>query len=428
MIFSQPRLLCHVLFKTFHIRSLHPFILHYEVPFLYFFYVRSQTKISPASRSKSRSEDESVCHRLHPCSCQRQHGEHQVEVSLKTCRSGDGSSYRGFVAKSSNGRRCLRWSSVNRVYGNSNGIGKHNYCRNPDHKLKPWCYVFKSQRIMKEYLKPTTKPTTISFLLLVPKEYTCGERSERIMNKIVGGSFTVIESHPWVAALYLNSNFLCGGSLISPCWVLTAAHCFLDGEHTKHRHLSVHLGKSAINETDAIKEQRFSVEKLIIHKGYDDGNYNNDIALLKIKSKNGRCAVKTPSVRTVCLPPAHTKLPAGLSASIAGFGKQNFSSSEFSQLLKQASVMLMTNPQCTLEPPYTRMVTENMFCAASPDWSTDACKGDSGGPLVYEASGRMFLFGVVSWGDGCATVNKPGVYTQVTNYNKWIASGLCVLL
>ncbi|KAM6916083.1 urokinase-type plasminogen activator-like [Xenentodon cancila] len=243
------------------------------------------------------------------------------------------------------------------------------------------------------------------------------------MNKIVGGYFIPIESHPWIAAIFHKRNkFICGGSLISPCWVLTAAHCFNDGEDTKLRHLSVYLGKSAINDTDPEREQRFTVEKLIIHQNYNETNYNNDIALLKIKNTNGACAVKTDSVRTVCLPPPYTQLPPGVTCSIAGFGKEHFDSWHFSQLLKQAEVTLLSNNECKREVSYENLFTENMFCAASPDWSTDACKGDSGGPLVCEAAGRMFLFGVVSWGEGCASENKPGVYTQVTQYNKWIAA------
>ncbi|XP_037550311.1 tissue-type plasminogen activator-like [Nematolebias whitei] len=352
------------------------------------------------------------------------------------CLSGDGSSYRGFVSKSSNGRKCLRWSSVKHAWSDINGIGRHNYCRNPDQRLKPWCYVQKRGGTKREYcdiprclkptvkptIKPTTKPTTTS-PPPVDTVRTCGERSERRINKIVGGSFTPIESHPWVAALYHNrGTFLCGGSLISPCWVLTAAHCFSEVENTKLQHMSVYLGKSAINETDATREQSFIVDKLVIHEDYDESNYNNDIALLKIKSTSGACAVKTPSVRTVCLPPLYTRLPPGITFSIAGFGKQKYDSPAFSQLLKQADVRMLSRTECKREPLYKDFVTKNMICAASPDWSIDACTGDSGGPLVYEASGRMFLFGVVSWGDGCAAVNKPGVYTQVTNYNKWIAA------
>ncbi|XP_022061017.1 plasminogen activator, urokinase a [Acanthochromis polyacanthus] len=342
------------------------------------------------------------------------------------CRSGDGSSYRGSVNKSHSGRRCLNWNRMKHIYGASKGIGDHNYCRNPDYSLMPWCLVRRRSRTVREFCDiprcstPTVRPRAPPPPM--DTERTCGERPERRMNKIVGGSFIPIESHPWVAAIFHKRHgFLCGGSLISPCWVLTAAHCFSDGELTKIPYLSVYLGKSAINDTDAEKEQQFIVEKLIIHQNYNDTSYNSDIALVKIKSRKGGCAVRSSTVRTVCIPPLHTQLPAGFTCSIAGFGKESFESFQFSQYLKQADVKLLSSAECSSELQYRNRITENMFCAGSPDWSTDACKGDSGGPLVCEASGRMFLFGVVSWGEGCAWKNRPGVYTRVTNYNKWIA-------
>ncbi|KAF6731423.1 Urokinase-type plasminogen activator [Oryzias melastigma] len=343
------------------------------------------------------------------------------------CLSGDGSSYRGMVRRSVNGNRCLNWNRIDHPWGTHTGVGNHKYCRNPNQSMKPWCYVRKGRRISKEFcdvpkcststFMPTVKPTSVP--LPVDTEYTCGERNQQRMHKIVGGSFTTVESQPWISAIFLKNRFLCGGSLISPCWVLTAAHCFPDEIDPRAEDLSVFLGKSAINDTDAEREQKFTVEKMIVHPKFN--NFNNDIALLKIRSTKGGCAVKTPSVRTVCLPPLHTQLPPGFKCTVAGFGRESFESWDYSQILKQADVNLMSSTECKREPNYQSILTENMLCAASPDWSTDACKGDSGGPLVCQASGRTFLFGVVSWGDGCATENMPGVYTKITNYNKWIA-------
>lgn len=165
-------------------------------------------------------------------------------------------------------------------------------------------------------------------LFCILAELTCGETSERRANKIVGGSFTPIESHPWLAAIYLRrEGFLCGGSLISPCWVATAAHCFIAGwdttltlpplvsyahglvthvrvcaiwcsclcewhmlclafflfclgfcsNSTDVRDLTVYLGKTAINDTDPEREQTLTVDKLILHPKYDSENFNNDI-------------------------------------------------------------------------------------------------------------------------------------------------------
>ncbi|KAI3363151.1 hypothetical protein L3Q82_011800, partial [Scortum barcoo] len=188
------------------------------------------------------------------------------------------------------------------------------------------------------------------------------------------------------------------------------------------QNLSVYLGKTAINETDADKEQKFTVERIIIHKDFNEESLDNDIALLKIKSKDGRCAEKTDFARTACLPPPNIKLPAGFQCSIAGFGMERQMAFHNSKYLKQGEVKLISRTECTSKSYYGDLITKNMLCARSPDWSTDACQNDSGGPLVCNVSGRVFLFGVVSWGDGCAQKNKPGVYTQVTNYNKWIAA------
>ncbi|XP_026164703.1 plasminogen activator, urokinase a [Mastacembelus armatus] len=340
------------------------------------------------------------------------------------CLSGDGSSYRGYVSQSQHGRRCLNWNWFTNRWGDSAGIGDHNYCRNPDHNLRPWCRVRKGGIYVREFCNiPTCFTPTIKSPVAEDTELTCGEKSERKMHKIVGGLYAHTESHPWVAALFHQRyGFLCGGSLIAPCWVLTAAHCFADGKETKLQHLSVYLGKNAINETDADREQRFKVEKLIIHQKYNESNFDNDIALLRIKSGNEGCAVKSATVRTVCLPPAHTQLPAEFQCSIAGFGRESYEAWHYSQYLKQAKVRLLSQTDCKRESYYGDRITKNMMCAGSPSWSTDACKGDSGGPLVCDMSGRSFLFGVVSWGDGCAKKNKPGVYTRVTNYNKWIAA------
>ncbi|XP_016326459.1 urokinase-type plasminogen activator-like [Sinocyclocheilus anshuiensis] len=344
-----------------------------------------------------------------------------------SCFDGIGLHYRGPVSKSASGRECLEWDSESvreiGVYPKNLGPGRHNHCRNPDYSRRAWCYVRTASRIMKEDcdIPRCAKDHGSDSLTGVQSGWQCGQREERNM-KVVGGALSSVARHPWMAAVARGRAFTCGGSLISPCWVLTAAHCFPDGTKTSIHKISVFVGRNAINETDAQREQEFRVSELFIHEHFDntDGNYNHDIALLKIRSPDGRCAKESSSVKTVCIPEAHQSLSVGTSCEVTGYGREQEGLWYYSQYLREAKVNLLSEDVCSSKAYYGNMITDNMLCARSPDWSADACKGDSGGPLVCRVRDRVFLFGVVSWGEGCSRQFRPGVYTKVSNYYNWI--------
>lgn len=146
--------------------------------------------------------------------------------------------------------------------------------------------------------KPASPPEELQF--------QCGQRTLRPRFKIVGGEFTTIENQPWFAAIYRRHRggsvtYVCGGSLISPCWVVSATHCFIN--YPKKEDYIVYLGRSRLN-SNTQGEMKFEVENLILHEDYsaDTLAHHNDIALLKIRSKEGRCAQPSRTIQTICLP------------------------------------------------------------------------------------------------------------------------------
>uniref|UniRef100_F6UY06 Urokinase-type plasminogen activator n=2 Tax=Ornithorhynchus anatinus TaxID=9258 RepID=F6UY06_ORNAN len=364
--------------------------------------------------------------RIHRCNCPKGfEGEHCEIDSQEQCYKDNGESYRGTAQRDEFGRQCLSWDSVNVLKKPFNasrkdalqlGLGKHNYCRNPNGQEKPWCYV-------QVGLNQLVRGCDVPFCSKKKQEFKCGQRRSNRYFKIVGGERMSIDSQPWLAAIYRESRgvekFICGGSLISACWVLSAAHCFT--EHEKD-HYSVYLGSSNMKIKD--EEHRFKVTQLILHKGYYSKtlSHHNDIALLRLLSDSGDCAEPSDVIQTICLPTSSRDPPSYAVCEVSGYGKEDYRDYMYSNHLKTSRVNLISHRVCQQPSYYGSEVTKNMLCAGDPKWETDACQGDSGGPLVCRDRDRMVLYGIVSWGEDCAVKNKPGVYTRVSQYLPWISN------
>ncbi|KAF4796499.1 HGF activator [Turdus rufiventris] len=184
--------------------------------------------------------------------------------------------------------------------------------------------------------------------------------------------------------------------------------------------IRVVLGQQIFNKTTDVT-QTFEIEKYILHPQYSVFNpIDHDIALIKLKKNGQRCAVKSQFVQPICLPDSNTTFSNQFKCQISGWGHKHENISGYSDVLQETLVPLIPEEKCRSPEIYGTELTENMFCAGYFDSKSDACQGDSGGPLACEDNDISYLYGIISWGDGCGRVNKPGVYTKVTNYVKWI--------
>jgi hypothetical protein len=246
---------------------------------------------------------------------------------------------------------------------------------------------------------------------------------------IVGGGPASDGEYPWQAALIDSSEAnpyngqFCGGSLISPEWVLTAAHCVVEnGVTASPSSLDIVVGVNKLSEgpTTGSKGQRRHLMQIIVHPGYVELTLDNDLALLHLAS------AVTPDTKTQPIPlvsATETALFApGVLATVTGWGDTK-SIPQFPDDLYEVSVPIVANSTCNAPESYNGGITNNMLCAGYAAGGKDSCQGDSGGPLVVsDGAGGWKQAGIVSWGEGCASPNKYGVYTRVANYYSWISS------
>ncbi|XP_019868222.1 trypsin-1 [Aethina tumida] len=231
--------------------------------------------------------------------------------------------------------------------------------------------------------------------------------------RIVGGVETKVNEFPWMTALMYNNRFYCGASLINNKYILTAAHC-VNG-FSRERLTAVFLDHDRSNsfETKTISRK---IKRIIRHRSYGQGGtYNNDIAILQLDNEVSVAGLLKP----VCLPQTGKSF-TGFTGIAVGWGATK-EHGQVSNKLREVEVPILSNTDCR-KTGYGSRITENMLCAGYAQGQKDSCQGDSGGPLHVVNNLVHEIAGVVSWGEGCAEANYPGVYTRVNRYVSWIKS------
>ncbi|KAG1662601.1 Proclotting enzyme [Nymphon striatum] len=277
--------------------------------------------------------------------------------------------------------------------------------------------------------KPKPKPISTSggSVDLFPKD--CGE-SAGTSNRVVGGKEADIGAWPWMAAIYLitngNPSFHCGGSVINNKYVVTAAHCIVfTNEIVPPDELIIRLGDHNLeSDNDGLKPVEYKVIEVTVHKTFNAKTFLNDIALLRIESTISY----TRFIKPVCVPYEASFLTdqdiSERKGIVTGWGKTSFTSTEFSDVLRETLLPIWTNEACG-RAYRTQNIVRSFLCAGEEAGGRDACQYDSGGPFVMPSDdGRMYLMGIVSYGFRCAEPGFPGVYTRVPKYLDWLRENM----
>lgn len=235
--------------------------------------------------------------------------------------------------------------------------------------------------------------------------------------EVVGGQPAAPDEYPFMVGL-LHRNVInpfqaqfCGGSLISPDTVLTAAHCV---EGVGATELDVLVGTNRLDGSGT----RLHARRIVTHPGYNRRTNGNDLAIVQLGTQLPQALVATvqPGEEALWWP--------GTLATVIGWGTRSATRQSFPVQLYEVDLPIVSDASCS--NAYDDLfLASKMLCAGDlANGGEDSCQGDSGGPLLVPDPPRMVQVGIVSWGIGCARRRYPGVYTRLATYasfvNRWL--------